>query len=321
MKSAVNSKELLQDKIAKFGEGVLTRFPPEPNGYLHIGHSKAMRFNFMQAKMSKGGKCYLRFDDTNPTKENIEYIENIKENIKFMGYEPWKITHASDNFDILYNYAVQLIKQGDAFVCSETAEEMRKKRGEGLPSKDRDRSVEENLRIFNEMRLGLHEEGAYSLRAKIDYKNVNTTLRDPVIYRIKFHSHPHVGDKWCIYPLYDYTHPICDSLEGITHSLCSLEFEIRRELYYWVLERLNIYRPHVWEYSRLNITYTVLSKRKLHELIFTNRVAGWDDPRILTINGMRRRGYPAEAINNFCDVIGVTRRGNENYINFGVLEN
>ncbi len=227
MKSALNSKELLQDRVNKFGDIVLTRFPPEPNGYLHIGHCKAMRFNFMQAKINNG-KCYLRFDDTNPTKENKEFIENIKENIKWMGYEPWKVTHSSDNFEQLYQFAVQLIKQGDAFVCSESAEEMRKKRGEGLPSKDRDRPIEENLRLFNEMRMGLYEEGAYSLRARIDPKHPNTTMRDPVIYRIRFHHHPHVGDKWCVYPLYDYTHPICDSLEGITHSLCSLEFEIRR---------------------------------------------------------------------------------------------
>jgi glutaminyl-tRNA synthetase len=175
--------------------------------------------------------------------------------------------------------------------------------------------------LFKEMRLGLHEESSYSLRAKIDYKHPNTTLRDPVIYRIRYHEHPHVGNKWCIYPLYDYAHPICDSLEGITHSLCSLEFEIRRELYYWTLEKLDLYRAHQWEFSRLNITYTVLSKRRLHELIAKKYVAGWDDPRLLTINGMRRRGYTAEILNNFCDATGVTRRGNENYIQFGVLEN
>lgn len=206
---------------------MLTRFPPEPNGHLHIGHCKAMRFNFMQAKVS-GGACYLRFDDTNPIKENQEFIDNISENIKWMGYEPFKVTHASDNFDKLYDFAVILIKNGHAFVCDETKDEMKHKRSEGLPSRNRDRPVEESLRLFEEMRLGLHAEGSISLRAKIDYKHANTTLRDPVIYRIRFAPHPHAGNKWCIYPLYDYTHPLCDSLEGISHSLCSLEFEIRR---------------------------------------------------------------------------------------------
>jgi glutaminyl-tRNA synthetase len=187
---------------------------------------------------------------------------------------------------------------------------MKANRDAGKPSRNRDRPVEENLRLFEEMRMGLFAEGEYSLRAKIDYKHANTTLRDPVIYRIRYAPHPHAKDKWCIYPLYDFTHPLCDSLEGISHSLCSLEFEIRRELYYWFLEKLNLYKPNVWEYSRLNITNTVLSKRTLHRLIFENLVDGWDDPRVLTINGMRRRGYPAEAINSFCDSIGVTRRGN-----------
>lgn len=297
-----------------------TRFPPEPNGYLHIGHAKAMRFNFSIAK-KYNGNCYLRYDDTNPEKECQEYIDNIEENLQWMGYKPWKITHASDLFGKLYDYAIVLIKKGKAFVCGETIEEMRKNRQNCKPSAFRDRPVEENLKLFENMRLGMYAEGEYSLRAKINYAHANTTLRDPVIYRIRYTPHPHAKSKWCIYPLYDYTHPICDSLEGITHSLCTLEFEIRRELYYWVLEQLDLYRPYVWEYSRLNISNTVLSKRKLHYLIHNNYVNGWDDPRVLTLNGMKRRGYTADAINNFCDAIGVTRRGNENIINMGVLEN
>jgi len=277
-----------------------------------------MRFNFTIAKRYNGN-CYLRYDDTNPEKECQEYIDNIEENIRFMGYKPWKITHASDLFGKLYDYAVELIKKGKAFVCAEPVELMRKNRNDCKPSEFRDRPIEENLKLFEGMRLGLYAEGEYSLRAKIDYAHANPTLRDPVIYRIRYTAHPHSKNKWCIYPLYDYTHPICDSLEGITHSLCTLEFEIRRELYYWVLEQLDLYRPYVWEYSRLNISNTVLSKRKLHFLIHNNYVNGWDDPRILTINGMKRRGYTADAINSFCDVIGVTRRGNENIINMSVL--
>ncbi|EGR28605.1 hypothetical protein IMG5_171930 [Ichthyophthirius multifiliis] len=317
--AAQNTPELLQLREKTFGNVILTRFPPEPNGYLHIGHAKSIRFNFTVASDYKG-KCYLRFDDTNPEKENMEYINSIKDNVKWLGYEPWKVTYSSDNFDILYQYAVKLIKKGLAYVCHQNIEDGRKYRDEGLPSPYRDRPIEQNLKVFEEMRLGLWDEGSAVLRAKIDYKSPNTTLRDPAIYRIRYVSHPHAGNKWCIYPLYDYTHPICDSLEGITHSLCTLEFEIRRELYYWYLKSLQIYRPYVWEFSRLNVSSTVLSKRKLQTLVFDKHVNGWDDPRLLTIQGMRRRGYTPAGINDFCELVSVTRSGNENIIQFQLLE-
>ena len=316
---SLNNPKVLQEHQEKYGTKVYTRFPPEPNGYLHIGHAKAMRFNFNTAR-EVGGHCYLRFDDTNPDKENEEYIINIKKNVEWLGYTPWKVTHASDNFDHLYNFAVQLIKKDKAFVCEQTKAEINEFRSKSLPSPHRNRPVEESLRMFENMRRGMYEEGKVSLRLKIDYKHVNPTMRDPVAYRIKYTPHPHAKDKWCIYPMYDFTHGICDSLEHITHSLCTLEFEIRRDLYYWVLDQLEIYKPFVWEYSRLNISNTVLSKRKLHRLVFEKLVNGWDDPRILTLNGLRRRGYTAEAINEFCDHIGVTRRGNENVLSYGLLE-
>ena len=271
------------------GGKIFTRFPPEPNGYLHIGHAKAMRFSFMTAN-EYGGSTYLRYDDTNPDKENVEYIINIEKNVAWLGYKPWKITHASGYFDELYNFAVELIKKDKAFICEQEKTEMREYRKAGKPSPYRNRPIEESLRIFDEMRRGFYEEGKVSLRLKIDPSHKNSTMRDPVAYRIKYTAHPHVGDKWCIYPVYDFTHCINDSLENITHSLCTLEFEIRRELYYWILEQLNLYRPFVWEYSRLNISNTVLSKRKLHKLIFDGIIKNWDDPRIHTLNGLRRRG-------------------------------
>ncbi|KAL4465850.1 hypothetical protein ABPG74_004087 [Tetrahymena malaccensis] len=317
--SSRNTPELIKQRNEQFGDVILTRFPPEPNGYLHIGHAKSINFNFGIAS-EYNGQCYLRFDDTNPEKENMEYINSIKDNVKWLGRTPFKTTYSSDNFEILYQCAIKLIKKGFAFVCHQNKEESRKFREQGIPSPFRDRPVEENLRIFEEMRLGLWDEGAAVLRAKIDYKSPNTTLRDPAIYRIRYVSHPHAGSKWCIYPLYDYTHPICDSLEGITYSLCTLEFEIRRELYYWYLEKLDMYRPYVWEFSRLNVSNTVLSKRKLQALVFGNHVKGWDDPRLLTIQGMRRRGYTPEGINAFCDLVSVTRNGNENVIGFQLLE-
>lgn len=317
--AALNTTETSKWKQEKFGDQILTRFPPEPNGYLHIGHAKSMRFQFKLASEYKGN-CYLRFDDTNPEAECQEYIDNIIENVSWLGYKPWRTTYASDNFKILYDFAVKLIEKGKAYVCHQTKDEMKKSREDATPSPFRDRPIEENLRIFKEMKAGLWDEGKAMLRAKIDYKNPNTTLRDPVIYRIRYTSHPHAKNEWCVYPLYDFTHGICDSLEGITHSVCTLEFEIRRELYYWFLEQLDLYRPFVWEFSRLNISNNVVSKRKLRELVEKNFVKGWDDPRLLTLNGMRRRGYPADGINEFCDICSVTRSGNENIISFSYLE-
>ena len=320
MLSSLNNEETLKSHL-EFTKGkIFTRFPPEPNGFLHIGHAKAMRFSFTAASKN-GGYTYLRFDDTNPEKENTEFIESIKENVKFLGYTPYKITHSSDYFEELYSLAVKLIKLGKAFVCNLSKEKLKEERDLFIESPYRNRSVEENLELFEKMRQGRFDEKDACLRLKIDMKNPNPTLRDPVVYRIKYLNHPHVGDKWCIYPMYDFTHCICDSLENVTHSLCTLEFEVRRELYFWILEALNMYRPIVWEYSRLNVTNTVLSKRNLTYLVEQKKVRGWNDPRLLTINGLRRRGYTAEIINHFVDSIGVTRRGNENIISYKVLEN
>lgn len=271
------------------GGKIFTRFPPEPNGYIHIGHAKAMRFNFTLAS-EYGGETYLRFDDTNPEKESMEYINAIKENVEWLGYKPFKVTYSSDYFEELYQFAVQLIKQGDAFVCHQTKEQMSEYRNKELNSPWRDRTVEENLRLFSAMRMGMFDEGKAMLRLKFDMKHKNTTMRDPVAYRIRYTPHPHAGDKWCIYPTYDYTHCLVDSLENVTHSCCTLEFEIRRELYYEILKRVNIYRPFVWEFSRLNLSNAVVSKRKLQTLVFGKHVSGWDDPRLLTIYGLRRRG-------------------------------
>eukprot|EP01016_Furgasonia_blochmanni_P028774 TRINITY_DN3027_c0_g1_i1.p1 TRINITY_DN3027_c0_g1~~TRINITY_DN3027_c0_g1_i1.p1 ORF type:complete len:514 (-),score=174.75 TRINITY_DN3027_c0_g1_i1:218-1759(-) len=278
-----------------------------------------MRFSFNTAR-EYGGNCYLRYDDTNPEKENVEYIINIEKNVAWLGYTPYKITHASSYFQQLYDFAVELIKKDKAFVCQQTKAEMNEFRKLGKPSPYRNRPIEESLKMFDGMRRGLYEEGKVMLRLKIDPTHKNYVMRDPVAYRIKYVPHPHVGDKWCVYPMYDFTHCINDSLENITHSLCTLEFEIRRDLYYWLLEQLNLYRPYVWEYSRLNITNTVLSKRKLHRLVFEGLVNGWDDPRILTLNGLRRRGYTPTAINELCDLVSVTRRGNENIISIKLLE-
>ena len=289
MKSAMNTPDLLK-KHLEFTKGiVLTRFPPEPNGYLHIGHAKAMRFSFTAAKNS-GGETYLRFDDTNPEKETKEFIDNIHENVTWLGYKPWKVTHASDYFEDLYNLAEELIKRGKAYVCDLPKEQMKEQRQLMKESPYRNRSVEENLKLFRQMRDGKFAEKDCCLRMKIDMKHNNPVMRDPVAYRIKFAPHPHAGDKWCLYPTYDYTHCINDSLENITHSLCTLEFEIRRDAYYWLLEALDLYRPFVWEYSRLNLTRNVLSKRIITKLVESNTVNGWDDPRLLTLNGLRRRG-------------------------------
>lgn len=314
-----NSEEILKEHMRITGGKIVTRFPPEPNGYLHIGHAKAMRFSFTQAS-DNGGYCYLRYDDTNPEKESKEYIDNIEGNVRWLGYEPYQVTFSSDYFPHLYNYAVELIKRGKAYVCNQTAEEMRKGREDMVESPYRNRSIEENLELFEKMKNGYFEEGECTLRMKIKMDHDNPNMRDHVAYRIKYTPHPHAGDKWCIYPSYDYTHCICDSIEHITHSLCTLEFENRRESYYWLLDALDIYRPFVWEYSRLNISNTVLSKRKIDELIKRGFVESWSDPRLMTLNGLKRRGYTPNAINEFCDCIGVSKKGNEKVIDVRLLE-
>ena len=297
----------------------MTRFPPEPNGYLHIGHAKAMRFNFTVAS-ENAGLTYLRFDDTNPVKENQEFIDNIKKVVEWLGYKPFKVTYASDYFEDLYQLACQLIKTNKAYVDHSTKAEIKDQRTLKADSPYRNRSIEENLRLFEQMRQGRFEENECSLRMKIDMTHENPNMRDPVAYRIRYVPHPHAGDKWCIYPTYDYTHCINDSLENITHSLCTLEFENRRESYYWLLEALDLYRPIVWEYSRLNLTYTVLSKRKLERLVLKGVVSGWEDPRMPTMLGLRRRGYTPSMINDFAGEIGVSRKGNENITSIKLLE-
>ncbi|KAI8472695.1 MAG: tRNA synthetases class I, catalytic domain-containing protein [Monoraphidium minutum] len=304
-----NSAQKLSEHMARTGGKVVTRFPPEPNGYLHIGHAKAMFVDFGMASRY-GGVCYLRYDDTNPNAEKQEYIDHIEEIVSWMGWAPWQITYASDYFDKLYAYALSLIRAGHAFVCHQTKAEIEESREKKLPSPWRNRSVEENLRLFEDMRRGLYKEGEATLRMKMDYLNENPTMWDSVAYRIKYVEHPHAGDKWCIYPMYDYAHCLSDAIEGITHSLCTLEFEVRRASYYWLLEVLDTFKPVVWEYSRLNITNTVMSKRKLNRLVTDGHVNGWDDPRLLTLAGLRRRGVTPEAINAFCREIGITRNAN-----------
>ncbi|XP_078177532.1 glutamine-tRNA ligase, putative / glutaminyl-tRNA synthetase, putative / GlnRS [Carex rostrata] len=304
-----NTKELL-DKHLKATEGkVLTRFPPEPNGYLHIGHAKAMFIDFGLAK-DRGGSCYLRFDDTNPEAEKTEYIDHIKEIVNWMGWEPFKITYTSDYFQDLYDLAVELIKKGLAYVDHQTPEEVKEYREKMMNSPWRDRPINESLKLFDDMRRGLIDEGKATLRMKQDMQSDNKNMNDLIAYRIKFTPHPHAGDKWCIYPSYDYAHCIVDSLENITHSLCTLEFEIRRPSYYWLLVALGLYQPYVWEYSRLNISNTVMSKRKLNRLVTDKWVDGWDDPRLLTLAGLRRRGVSSTAINSFVRGIGITRSDN-----------
>jgi glutaminyl-tRNA synthetase len=301
---------------------VHTRFPPEPNGYLHIGHAKAICLNFGLAA-EFGGKCNLRFDDTNPLKEEEEYIEAIKEDIRWLGFD-WEDReyYASDYFDQLYEWAVQLIKDGKAYVDSLSAEEIRQYRGtlteRGKESPYRDRSAEENLRLFEAMRDGDFEDGASVLRAKIDMGSGNLNMRDPVIYRVLHARHHRTGDKWCIYPMYDFTHGQSDSIEGITHSLCSLEFEDHRPLYDWFIEQLDIQHPQQIEFARLNLSYTVMSKRKLMRLVEKGYVSGWDDPRLPTLSGLRRRGYTPESIRDFCDRIGVAKK--ESMVDVALLE-
>ena len=320
MKSSLNPPELLKKHLEATGGKIITRFPPEPNGYLHLGHAKAMRFCFTSASKN-GGHCYLRLDDTNPEKENEEFIESVKENVNWLGYKPWKVTFASDYLQELYEIAIKLIKKGLAYVDNLTKEQISEYREKKKDSPYRNRTVEENLKLFNMMKQGRFEEKECCLRLKIDMQNANPCMRDPVAYRIKYVPHPHAGSDWCIYPTYDFTHCLNDSLENITHSLCTLEFEIRRDSYYWLLEAAEMYRPFVWEYSRLNVSHVVVSKRKLLQLVNSHAVTGWNDPRMPTIDGLRRRGYTPDAINNFVDRVGVTRRGNENIISISWLEN
>ena len=303
-------------------KSIITRFPPEPNGYLHIGHAKSICLNFGVAK-KYGGRTNLRFDDTNPVKEDTEYVESIKEDIKWLGFNWAEEHYASDYFEQLYQWAVELIKKGLAYVDDQTLEEMRENRGTvqtpGKNSPYRDRSVEENLDLFQRMRNGEFPDGSKTLRAKIDMAHTNMHMRDPIMYRILHTHHHRTGDKWCIYPMYDYAHGESDSLENITHSICTLEFDIHRPLYDWFIQQLEIFPSHQYEFARLNLNYTVMSKRKLLQLVKENYVCGWDDPRMPTICGLRRRGYTPESIRNFCEDIGVAKR--DNVIDYTRLEN
>ncbi len=302
---------------------IVTRFPPEPNGYLHIGHIKSICINFGLAEKYKG-RCHLRFDDTNPEKEEMEYINSIKRDIKWLGFDWGDYEyHASDYYLQLYEIALELIKQGKAYVDSLTAEQMKEYRGTlrepGKNSPDRDRSIEENLRLFLEMHEGKHPEGKYILRAKIDMSSPNLNMRDPALYRIKFASHPRTGDTWCIYPMYDFTHPISDAIEGITHSLCTLEFEDHRPAYDWATSIDGIeHTPHQYEFARLNINYFVMSKRRLLNLVKLGIVDGWDDPRMPTISGVRRRGYSPESMKDFISRVGVAKV--EGVVDYSLLE-
>ncbi|HML35018.1 glutamine--tRNA ligase/YqeY domain fusion protein [Sporomusa sphaeroides] len=299
------------NKTGKYGNRVHTRFPPEPNGYLHIGHAKSICLNFGLA-LKYGGKCNLRFDDTNPTKEDVEYVDSIQEDVRWLGFD-WddRKFYASDYFEKIYELTLELIKKGKAYVCDLSAGEMREYRGTltepGKESPYRNRSVAENLSLFEKMRLGEFPEGSRVLRAKIDMSSPNLNMRDPVLYRIIRAPHHRTGDTWCIYPMYDYAHPISDSLEGVTHSICTLEFADHRPLYDWTLEALGIYKCQQIEFARLNLTNTIMSKRYLRRLVEENYVSGWDDPRMPTISGLRRRGYTPEAIRDFCDRIGVAK--------------
>lgn len=302
-------------------KSILTRFPPEPNGYLHIGHAKSICLNFGLAK-KYGGKTNLRFDDTNPTKEDVEYVDSIKEDIQWLGFQWANEFYASDYFEQLYQWAVKLIEKRLAYVDDQTLDEIRQNRGTvQLPGKDspyRNRTVEENLKLFSEMREGKYAEGEKILRAKIDMAHPNMHMRDPIMYRIINTHHHRTGDKWCIYPMYDYAHGESDSIENITHSICTLEFDVHRPLYDWFIEKLEIFPSHQYEFARLNLSYTVMSKRKLLQLVKENFVSGWDDARMPTICGLRRRGFTPESIRNFCDSIGVAKR--DNIIDYGRLE-
>jgi glutaminyl-tRNA synthetase len=316
-------EEIVQNDLAegKNGGRLLTRFPPEPNGYLHIGHAKSICLNFGLGESFNGG-TNLRFDDTNPVTEETEYVDSIKEDVKWLGFQWVNELYASDYFDQLYEFAVDLIKKGLAYVDDSTAEEMAQQKGTttqpGSDSKYRNRSIEENLDLFARMKAGEFSDGAKTLRAKIDMGHTNMHMRDPLMYRIKHAHHHRTGDKWCIYPMYDFAHGQSDSIEGITHSICTLEFDSHRELYNWYIEKLGIFPSKQYEFARLNLSFTIMSKRKLLQLVTSKKVTGWDDPRMPTISGMRRRGYTPESIRNFCEKIGIAKR--ENLIDAGLLE-
>ena len=319
-------RQIIESEIADgcHTDGIVTRFPPEPNGHLHIGHAKSMCLNFGLAE-DFSGHCFLRFDDTNPDKESPEYVESIKTDVRWLGFN-WedRLTHASDYFPQLYDWAVELIENGKAFICSLSAEEIRASRGTltepGSESPFRIRSVAESLELFEKMRAGDFPDGSHVLRAKIDMAAPNIHMRDPTIYRIRHSTHHNTGNRWCIYPMYGFTHPLSDAIEGVTHSLCTLEFEDQRPFYNWVLDNVTISkRPRQIEFSRMSLNYSIMSKRLLTMLVDENRVSGWDDPRLPTLSGLRRRGYTPRAIRNFCTRIGVTK--NEQQIEASVLEN
>ncbi|WP_306505733.1 glutamine--tRNA ligase/YqeY domain fusion protein [Alistipes ihumii] len=314
-------EEIIEESIARGDKRVQTRFPPEPNGYLHIGHAKSICLNFGLAK-KYGGLCNLRFDDTNPVKEDVEYVDSIKEDVRWLGFEWAGEYYASDYFDQLYEWAKELIKKGLAYVDDQTQEQIRQTRGTvtvpGTESPWRNRSVEENLDLFERMRAGEFGDGEKVLRAKIDMAHPNMLLRDPIMYRILHSEHHRTGNKWCIYPMYDYAHGESDSIERITHSICTLEFDVHRPLYDWFIEKLGIFPSHQYEFARLNLTYTMMSKRKLLQLVQEGIVTGWDDPRMPTISALRRRGYTPESIRMFADKVGVAKR--DNVIDLGLLE-
>lgn len=315
------AEDLQSGKVAE----VVTRFPPEPNGFLHVGHAKSICLNFGVAR-DFDGYCNLRFDDTNPEKESVEYVNAIRRDVEWLGFSWHSNPFASDYFDQLYGYAIDLIKQGDAYVDSQSAEQIRESRGTlkepGVNGPFRERSIEENLQLFEDMKAGKYADGEHVLRAKIDMTSGNINMRDPIIYRIRHVNHHNTGDQWCIYPLYDFTHGLSDAIEGVTHSLCTLEFEDHRPLYDWILDKLVTKipaRPEQTEFARLQLEYSLTSKRKLNQLVVEGHVSGWDDPRMLTISGMRRRGYTPESIVAFCSMIGVTKK--DSHIEMGVLEN
>ena len=314
-------EEIIEESIAKGEKRVQTRFPPEPNGYLHIGHAKSICINFGLAK-KYGGKCNLRFDDTNPVKEDTEYVDSIKRDIQWLGFQWAEERYASDYFDQLYEWAVELIKKGLAYVDDQTQEEIRLTRGTisepGKESPWRNRSVEENLDLFDRMRRGEFPDGAKVLRAKIDMAHPNMLFRDPIMYRIIHAEHHRTGNKWCIYPMYDYAHGQCDSIERITHSICTLEFDVHRPLYDWFIEALGIFPSHQYEFARLNLTYTMMSKRNLLKLVKEGAVMGWDDPRMPTICALRRKGYTPASVRAFAEMVGVAKR--DNVIDLGKLE-
>ena len=316
-------EEIIQQNLAsgQYSQGIFTRFPPEPNGYLHIGHAKSICLNFGLA-LKFGGKTNLRFDDTNPITEETEYVEAIKKDVSWLGFTWENELYASNYFEQLYQFAVDLIKKSLAYVDDSTAEQIAAQKGTptsaGTESPFRNRSVDENLTLFKEMRDGIHADGAKVLRAKIDMAHANMHMRDPLMYRIRHMSHHRTGNAWCIYPMYDFAHGQSDSIEGITHSICTLEFDVHRPLYDWFIDKLTIFPTHQYEFARLNLSHTVMSKRKLLQLVNEKIVNGWDDPRMPTISGLRRRGYTAASIRNFCDRIGVAKR--DNLIDLSLLE-